>query len=108
MSDILERMRKKAAERRLKGCTVLGEKVRCRIHSQASFSALAERMDSGDDKSVAKLICDQFVQLESEEPVLTVDFIINEMSQPDAAELVNLFLSMNGSGAAAVENAEKN
>jgi hypothetical protein len=108
MSEIRDRIRKLAKGRMLKECTVFGEKVNCRVYSMTGIDKeVTPILNSSDDKKIAEFMAKQFLEKETGKPVFTTAFIMNDMSQSDAMELLSIFSKMNGSSGA-VEEAEKN
>lgn len=105
---LLEKMKKNAAERRFAKCTIFGEEVLCRVHSKASIAVVQEQFMSDDTSVREDALIDQFLDIETKKPVLTREFIIEDCSQKDAANLIDLFMKLNGFDNDAVESAEKN
>ena len=103
MTQVPEYIRKAAASRRLAPCTVLGDvEVLCRKHSNAGLQAIVEQID-GTSEAAAEVLADQFLDADTREPIFTPEFLLDELSNDDALQLMKTWREINGLDDQAVE-----
>ena len=108
MSELRKKMKETAKSRTVQECTLFGEKVLCKVYSMDGIKAVGDKLGAGNlESDIAKCLAAQFIDPDDKKPIFTAKFITEEMSQPDAMEMLSLFSRMNGS-TGTVEDSEKN
>jgi hypothetical protein len=110
--NVKDKIAKKIKERSVQKVTILGDlEVYCKKHSIARMDSLfntesKDELDRG--KEILGAMADQFLDIETREPLFTSDQIMNDLPSPDAQELLTIFLKVNGGDASKIGEREKN
>lgn len=106
--NLFDKIKANAEDRRVKECTIFGERVLVKLHSLNQMTQIDKELGDGDDRQNAELIAKQFLDPKTKDPVLTADWLMDECTQADALQLVRLFIKMNRVNDDSLEQAEKN